>query len=176
MNDYWSQYDPNDPVRKKLMAMTGTSQDPLSTMRRTAGIEGLPGQTAPVPPSFMSRMGDHLKSPLGMIGAGVQLATTDFDDPKSIGGTVGGIAGQAAGASLGSQMATLGAAGGPIGAAIGGLLGTVGGSALGGLFGDDKEEEARKEAKRQALFEQLRNNMLASGQYLQQRARGIAGV
>lgn len=114
----------------------------------------------------------NLTSPAGIAGGMATLATTDFENPASIGASAGAVGG----AALGN--AVLPGIGGPIGSAAGSFLG----DAVGGLFGgDDEEEEAKKKQEQQmmiALFEQnqrakmqqmgiTQNNMNAITRYLQ---------
>lgn len=116
---------------------------------------------------------NELTSPANAAGAMATLATTNFDDPSSIGASAGSIAGGALGGSM-----IGGAFGGPIGAVAGSFLGDT----IGGLFGgDDEEEKAKKEREQQmmiAMFEAnqrarmqqmgtTQNNMNAITRYLQ---------
>lgn len=115
---------------------------------------------------------NELTSPASAAGSVATLATTNFDDPSSIGASAGSIAGSAIGNTL------LPGIGGPIGSAAGSFLG----SEIGGLFGgDDEEEKAKKEHEKQmmiAMFEAnqrarmqqmgtTQNNMNAITRYLQ---------
>ena len=114
----------------------------------------------------------NLTSPAGIAGGMATLASTDFENPASIGASAGAVGGAALGNAL------LPGIGGPIGSAAGSFLG----DAVGGLFGgDDEEEEAKKKQEQQlmiALFEQnqrakmqqmgiTQNNMNAITRYLQ---------
>jgi exosome complex RNA-binding protein Csl4 len=82
--------------------------------------------------------------PLTVIGAGIDIMSTETDTTKTReqknvahAGTGGGLAGAAAGAATGAM---LGAFGGPLGMAIGGLIGGVAGS-FGGAAAGEKTAE-----------------------------------
>lgn len=189
----WIDYDPSDPDN---MLLRNELRDRTAGLRRAAGATVgrgmLPSDMAQQAPGFARQMVDQFRSPMGLASLALTAATTDWDDPRSIGRGVGQLAGGSAGKLLGTKAgAALGTAlgGGGGGAASGALagsivpgIGTVLGAAggallgeeLGGLFGDGGEEEAEKEAKKQQRMAQLMHNLRMASAYLAGRNMGMA--
>ena len=134
----------------------------LPAANANAVAQGLQG-AAGAAPGFGARLAGGFTSPLGMAGTAAALATTDFEDPRSIGASAGGIAGGA----LGQALIPIPV----VGAMVGSTVGQFAGEQLGGLFGEGSEEKAKKEAKKaeskaitDANMKNIFNNLTAAAQ------------
>ncbi len=115
-------------------------QDPLGALGGAA--QGAGG-------GFLSKLKGSATSPLGVATIVGNLASTDFEDPASIGQSVGGTAGGLIGNALFPGV------GGFIGNAAGQFLG----GEVGGLFGDSPEEEAEEDEKKRRKRTQTQDSL-----------------
>ena len=115
-------------------------QDPLGALGGAA--EGAGG-------GFLSSLKGSATSPLGVATIVGNLASTDFENPASIGQSVGGTAGGLIGNALFPGV------GGFIGNAAGQFLG----GEVGGLFGDSPEEEAEEDEKKRRKRTQTQDSL-----------------
>ena len=104
----------------------------------------------------------------GAAGTLYNLASTDWEDPESIGGTVGSTSGAIAGSYIPIPV---------LGTLLGSVIGKYLGSSIGGLFGDGEEEKMKKAKKEREMLNLVRNmTVLGSriGVQNQQRKQGVA--
>lgn len=117
-------------------------QDPLGALGGAgAGAGG----------GFLSKLKGSATSPLGVATIVGNLASTDFEDPSSIGQGVGGTIGSLAGQALIPIPI--------VGGLIGGTAGQFIGAELGGLFGESKEEEAEEDEKKRRKRAQTQDSL-----------------
>ncbi len=127
------------------------SEIPLGSELQIQDPVGVLGDTAKG--GFGASLKASASSPLFAATALANLASTDFEDPASIGQGVGGTLG----GLVGSALIPIPFVGGAIGSTAGQFLGAE----VGGLFGKSKaeedEEEAEEERKRAQTQDSLRN-------------------